>query len=186
MGLVSQKARPRGMALFSGVMCVALLALMQVLAAAPAQAHGHDQFRIGKYIGQTAYCLDVALQSGGGNGAPVQLWECHGGANQKWYSQGGTIRSAWTGRCLDVIGAGGQGAQLQLYDCVGVANQNWQRNYPYINLLPNSPSAGLYSLWAGHNGDAIDIPGNQWYNGQRPQIYPRNGTEAQQFHNNAG
>lgn len=71
-------------------------------------------------------CLDVDAAFGGRNGSPVEIFDCHGGINQQWIINGSEMRSAWTGRCLDVTNWGSaNGARLQIWDCGGGANQQW-------------------------------------------------------------
>jgi glucosylceramidase len=69
-------------------------------------------------------CIDVP----GGNsadGTPVQLWTCHGGANQQFTrADDGTIRVL--GKCLDVKDRStADGARVQLWTCTGGTNQQW-------------------------------------------------------------
>ncbi|WP_242331670.1 RICIN domain-containing protein [Streptomyces formicae] len=49
-------------------------------------------------------CLDI---EGGGTaaGTPVEVYDCHGGANQQWRYQSGTLRNPASGRCLEPVGA---------------------------------------------------------------------------------
>lgn len=72
-------------------------------------------------------CLDTYSQEGGVDGSQLQLWDCLGAINQAWtYPGDGTIRSAWTGRCLDVpTQLGGNGTRVQLWDCNGGPQQSW-------------------------------------------------------------
>ncbi|MFJ4680367.1 ricin-type beta-trefoil lectin domain protein [Kitasatospora sp. NPDC088783] len=76
-------------------------------------------------------CLDVVGASTA-NLTKVDLWECNGGANQKWQPQpDGTLRSALpaagSGICLDDPGYDTtDGTQLIVYTCNGGANQRWQ------------------------------------------------------------
>ncbi|WP_344439839.1 RICIN domain-containing protein [Kitasatospora nipponensis] len=66
-------------------------------------------------------CLDVD-RNGTANGTPIQLWDCHGGANQSWTYNGFQLRA--NGKCLDLPGDNtAQGTELQLWDCVEVASQ---------------------------------------------------------------
>ncbi|MFE3184231.1 ricin-type beta-trefoil lectin domain protein [Streptomyces violascens] len=70
-------------------------------------------------------CLDTA---GGAtaNGTKVQLWACHGGANQVWQPYNGGYRNPASGRCLDNPGSSTtDGTQLVLWDCNGGSNQKW-------------------------------------------------------------
>lgn len=70
-------------------------------------------------------CLD-AYGGGTANGTRVQLYTCHGGANQQWRASGGTLVNPASGRCLDVPGFNSaNGTQVVLWDCNGGANQRW-------------------------------------------------------------
>ena len=71
-------------------------------------------------------CLD-ASGARTGNGTPVTVWRCHGGANQQWRRQAdGAIVGVQSGRCLDVDAAlTSAGARVQLWDCHGGSNQRW-------------------------------------------------------------
>ncbi len=62
-------------------------------------------------------------------GTRLQIWDCHGGANQQWVFNGnGTISSAQTGLCLDVNGAGtANGSAVIVWSCHGGTNQRWAR-----------------------------------------------------------
>ncbi|HZM74530.1 MAG TPA: RICIN domain-containing protein [Candidatus Limnocylindrales bacterium] len=78
-------------------------------------------------------CLEAA---GGGtaNGTAVQVYDCHGGANQVWqYNQDTTspyvltFKSPVSGRCLDVNnGFSTDGTKIQLWDCNGGVAQVWR------------------------------------------------------------
>lgn len=77
-------------------------------------------------------CMDV---EGGGaqNGAWVQLYDCHGRANQVWKHSGGQIRVYGNyNKCLDADGSSGatvgNGRKVQIYDCNGRTNQRWTRH----------------------------------------------------------
>jgi hypothetical protein len=77
-------------------------------------------------IGFNNRCIDV---SGGGaapaNGTPVIIYDCHGGANQKWeFAADGTLRSL--GKCLDVTDANpNNGTLLQVTGCGTQAAQKF-------------------------------------------------------------
>ncbi|MET8159400.1 non-reducing end alpha-L-arabinofuranosidase family hydrolase, partial [Sphaerisporangium sp. NPDC005289] len=64
---------------------------------------------------------------GTGNGAKVQIYSCHGGANQQWrYNSDGSITGVQSGLCLDATGQGtANGTTIQLYTCHGGTNQKW-------------------------------------------------------------
>jgi PKD repeat protein len=77
----------------------------------------------GQITGIGGKCVDI---SGGTStdGAKLQLWTCHGGANQQWTRSGNTFQSL--GKCMDVTGGGtADGTPVQLLTCNGSSAQNW-------------------------------------------------------------
>ncbi len=74
-------------------------------------------------------CLDI---NGGvtANKTVVQLWDCNGGANQKWVQQAnGSLLNPVSGRCLDSPGgATANGTKLEIYDCNGSPGQKFTVN----------------------------------------------------------
>ncbi|WP_063775169.1 ricin-type beta-trefoil lectin domain protein [Streptacidiphilus anmyonensis] len=75
---------------------------------------------------QSQRCLDVANQSVSA-GAGVDVWDCNGGANQKWsLSADGSIEGTQSGLCLDVANQStSPGATVDMWPCNGGANQKW-------------------------------------------------------------
>ena len=76
-------------------------------------------------------CLDGDASQPGN---PVKVWDCHGGANQRWSrdSLGRYVLESNPAVCLDVSGGVSQdGAKLWLYSCHSGANQKWYATYPY-------------------------------------------------------
>jgi endoglucanase len=71
-------------------------------------------------------CLE-ALGWGTANGTKAVVWDCTGGANQRWnVNANGTITNVHNGLCLDASGgATANGTQLILWACSGTANQRW-------------------------------------------------------------
>ena len=97
-------------------------------------------------------CVDVP-GSTSTNGTQMQLWDCHGGANQRWtytanrqltvngnkcldangqagqqwnLGSNGAITGVQSGLCLDAVGTGtANGTRIQLYSCHGGSNQQW-------------------------------------------------------------
>jgi alpha-galactosidase len=67
-------------------------------------------------------CLDVP-QSSVANGTQPVIWDCNGGANQRWTLNGGTI--AALGKCLDAPLNAAAGSKVQTWDCNGGTNQRW-------------------------------------------------------------
>nr|WP_245670087.1 ricin-type beta-trefoil lectin domain protein [Micromonospora mirobrigensis] len=70
-------------------------------------------------------CLDDP-QSNTANGTQPVIWDCNGGANQRWTATGDTLQVP--GRCLDAPTNATAGTRAQLWDCTGGANQRWSRN----------------------------------------------------------
>ncbi|MDG6107095.1 RICIN domain-containing protein [Dactylosporangium aurantiacum] len=70
-------------------------------------------------------CLDVP-NSNTANGTQPVIWDCNGGANQRWTVSGQTLQSL--GKCLDAPTGATAGAKAQLWDCNGGTNQQWTLN----------------------------------------------------------
>ncbi|GGN12463.1 hypothetical protein FHR83_003594 [Actinoplanes campanulatus] len=112
-------------------------------------------------------CLDIKDWNPG-NGAKVQMWDCHGGANQKWNMVGNQIRSQLNNRCLDIEGwNSGNGAKVQMWDCHGGANQRWQRSGRLIK--------------SELNNRCLDIEGWNPANGAKVQMWDCHGGANQQW-----
>src|SRR5664279_872689 len=94
---------------------VALLAAVLT----PGIAHANTDFELRSKFNYK--CLSHDL---GGNGARVDMYDCLGQANQRWYWYGDQIRSYYNNRCLS-HDLGGNGARVDMYDCLGQANQRW-------------------------------------------------------------
>ncbi|MFJ5547416.1 RICIN domain-containing protein [Streptomyces sp. NPDC093225] len=111
-------------------------------------------------------CLEVSGWSTA-NGAAVDQWDCHNGANQQWIGEtrgnARLIRNAKSGKCLEVQGwSTANGATIDQWDCHGGANQLWQ-------LRPTSDyTVALYNVNSGKcleiGGWRIDngAPATQW------------------------
>jgi lysophospholipase L1-like esterase len=96
-------------------------------------------------------CLDVP---GGNtaNGTQPIIWDCSGGANQRWTVTGQTLRAF--GKCLDSPTNATAGAKAQLWDCHGGTNQNWNLN---ANGTISNAQSGL----------CLDVNGNATTNGSQ-------------------
>jgi beta-glucanase (GH16 family) len=124
-------------------------------------------------IGPAGKCMDVAGDDTGGNGTPVQLWDCQSYAkDQHWLLKNGQLQTL--GRCLDITNNGNtSGAKLELWDCNGGGNQKWSTR-PNGTLV--NPASGL----------CVDSPSGNTANGTQLQIWTCNGTGAQTFSYNGG
>ncbi|UQU68518.1 RICIN domain-containing protein [Couchioplanes caeruleus] len=67
-------------------------------------------------------CLDVP-NSATANGTQPVIWDCNGGANQRWTQTGQTLQAL--GKCLDTPANATAGTKVQLWDCNGGTNQQW-------------------------------------------------------------
>ncbi|MCZ7681914.1 MAG: ricin-type beta-trefoil lectin domain protein [Sandaracinaceae bacterium] len=83
-------------------------------------------------VSEGGLCLEVHGGEAGRDGARVQMWTCHGGANQLWRFERGTLVSA-AGGCLDVHGGdlanrhvNGPLARVHTWSCHGNVNQQWR------------------------------------------------------------
>jgi alpha-galactosidase len=73
----------------------------------------------------SARCLDVP-NGATANGTQPVIWDCNGGANQRWTVTGQSVQAL--GKCLDAPLGATAGAKVQLWDCNGGANQQWTFN----------------------------------------------------------
>ncbi|WP_426502374.1 lectin [Dactylosporangium sp. McL0621] len=78
--------------------------------------------------GQSGRCLDVSGQSTA-NGAQVQLYDCWGGANQRFTATASQQLQVYGNKCLDANGRGTtNGTSVIIWDCNGQTNQQWTVN----------------------------------------------------------
>ncbi|KAF9996872.1 hypothetical protein BGZ79_009410 [Entomortierella chlamydospora] len=120
-------------------------------------------------LGSTGYCLDAG---GSVSGTRVLLWQCNGGANQKWdvYTDG-SIRNRASGLCLNNSGNGAySGSPVLVYTCVGAVNEHWQLlgdgtiASPAVNLCVDNSQSSLFNgnlvqMWNCNAGPQSQ----QWY-----------------------
>ena len=138
-----------------------------IVAAGYAQAGGTTQNAM--IVGtQSNRCFDVAGASTT-NGAQVQLWDCHGGVNQRWTYTASRELRVYGNKCLDAFGAGtGNGTAAIIWDCHGGTNQQW-------NINANGTITGVPS------GRCLDASGAGTTNGTRIQLWSCNGGGNQQW-----
>ncbi|WP_158273831.1 ricin-type beta-trefoil lectin domain protein [Micromonospora sp. RP3T] len=78
--------------------------------------------------GQSGRCVDLP-GSTTTNGAQAQLWDCNGGANQRFSYTSGKQLTVYGTKCLDASGQGtANGTAVVVWDCNGQANQQWNLN----------------------------------------------------------
>ncbi|WP_367129387.1 ricin-type beta-trefoil lectin domain protein [Saccharothrix sp. HUAS TT1] len=116
--------------------------------------------------GQSGRCAEVA--SGAANGAQARLWDCNGGANQRWTLTSGKQLTV-SGKCLDASGRGtANGTAAIVWDCNGQANQQW-------NVNADGTITGVQS------GLCLDASGNGTANGTLLHLWSCHGGANQQW-----
>ncbi len=109
-------------------------------------------------------CLEI-LGLHNENGAHTGMWDCWGGANQRWYWDGAQIRSQMNNKCLEVLSFNNDnGARVGMWDCWGGANQQWywdgaqirsRLNNKCLDVLAfnndNGAEVGMWDCWGGAN-----------------------------------
>ncbi len=115
---------------------------------------------------QSGRCVDVASTT---NGVQARLWDCNGGATQRWTQSAGGQLVVSGGKCLDASGQGtANGTAAILWDCNGGANQQWTLN-------ANGSIVGAQS------GLCLDAGGNATANGTLLQLWSCHGGANQQW-----
>ncbi|WP_238782913.1 non-reducing end alpha-L-arabinofuranosidase family hydrolase [Streptomyces monomycini] len=103
-------------------------------------------------------CIDIP-DSATTDGAPAQLWDCSGRANQRWTYTAAKQLKVYDNKCLDAKGKGAtNGTSLVVWDCNGGANQQW-------NINSNGTITGVRS------GLCLDAVGAATANGTKLQLY---------------
>ncbi|WDZ82929.1 ricin-type beta-trefoil lectin domain protein [Micromonospora cathayae] len=91
----------------------------------PASGDGQTAAIVGVPSGR---CVDVPGSSTT-NGTQLQLWDCHGGTNQRWTLTSARQLTVYGTKCLDAEGYGtAPGTRVTIYDCHGGTNQQWNVN----------------------------------------------------------
>ncbi|MFJ9434161.1 RICIN domain-containing protein [Streptomyces sp. NPDC101490] len=117
----------------------------------------------------TTQCLDVDA-NGGGNGTVVQIWQCNGTSQQRWYlwNNGALESYRFPGKCLDadLNGGGRNGTKLQIWDCNNTPQQSW--SHP-------AGDRAIYNARFYNNGNTVvDRDANVLGNGARVQLWQKN------------
>ncbi|MFC8505687.1 RICIN domain-containing protein [Streptomyces sp. NPDC057411] len=157
---------------------VAALALVAGVQASPAAADDIPGFAYKNL--NSGRVLEVGGWSTA-NGALVNQWDYHGGANQQWAADGhwygsqwwGMEKSAHTGKCLDVAGwSKDNGATVHMWDCHGGDNQQWDEHYISDNV---------FYLINKNSGKCLEIAGWSKVNGARAQQWTCTGGTNQMW-----
>jgi hypothetical protein len=148
---------------------VLLSGLLVAVWSSPAGAAARANF--GLVSVRSGRCLDADLNTIGGNGTKVQLWDCNGQLQQRWtYYVDDTIRSSKSRKCLDadLNAIGSNGAKVQLWACNGSRQQKW-------TFISGSVNGSLRAI-SQYNGRCLDADLN---------TIRRNGTKMQLWDCNA-
>ncbi|WP_157875969.1 RICIN domain-containing protein [Streptacidiphilus griseoplanus] len=123
-------------------------------------------------------CLDGDTNTIPGNGAKVQLWDCNGQSQQRWYwypvagapTGWYTIKNGLGGQCLDGDRntMPNDGTRVQLWACNGWQNQQWRWDGQHLRNA-------LYGQCM--DADRNTIPSD----GTRVQLWACNGWSNQQW-----
>ncbi|WP_128979420.1 RICIN domain-containing protein [Streptomyces roseicoloratus] len=117
----------------------------------------------------TTQCLDVDA-NGGANGTVVQVWECNGTNQQRWYlwNNGALESYRFPGKCLDadLNGGGRNGTKLQIWDCNNTPHQSWSH--------PEGDRAIYNARFYGGGNIVMDRDANVRGNGARVQLWQKN------------
>jgi poly(3-hydroxybutyrate) depolymerase len=113
-------------------------------------------------------CLDVPNGSTA-DGTRLQIWDCHGGANQQWTYTSSRQLIGSGGKCLDANGAGtANGTAVIIWTCHGGANQQWNLN-----------ADG--SITSVQSGLCLDVSGASTANGALVQLWSCHGGTNQRW-----
>jgi hypothetical protein len=117
---------------------------------------------------QSGRCLDVSGASTAA-GAPIIIWDCHGGANQRWTRTAAGELRVYGDRCLDVAGgASADGTTVQIWTCNGTGAQRFTFRADGAIVLTTA-------------GKCVDVASSGTANGTRVQLWTCNGTGAQRW-----
>jgi hypothetical protein len=101
-------------------------------------------------------CIDVPA-SNFADGQRLSVWDCHGGANQRWEFTGGTVRTQ-NNKCMDVAwGSRDNGAAIQIVTCSGNPAQQFVLNQAGDLVNPQSDKCVDIAGWNGNNGAELHL-----------------------------
>ena len=101
------------------------------------------------------------------NGTQLIIWDCNGGANQRWTRIGNQLQVF--GKCLDAYNnQTSSGTKVEIWDCNGQTNQQWTVN-------TNGTITGVQS------GLCLDVAGAATANNSPVQLWTCNGGANQKW-----
>jgi poly(3-hydroxybutyrate) depolymerase len=116
---------------------------------------------------QSGRCLDIN-NSTTANGTQAQLWDCNGGANQRWTYTAAKQLMVYGNKCLGVGQSAGSGTPAAIWDCSGQADQQW-------NVNPDG------TITAVQSGLCLDAIGQGTANGTKIQLWSCTGGANQHW-----
>ncbi len=132
------------------------------------QSGGGSQQNVMIAGGASGRCIDIG-GTNPPNGTQAQLWDCHGGTNQRFTYTSGKQLQVFGSKCLDASGRGTtNGTAVVIWDCNGQTNQQW-------NLNANGTVTGVQS------GLCLDANGAGTANGTKLILWSCNGGANQQW-----
>ena len=125
----------------------------------------------GTITGLNNLCVDLD-HSGLADGTPIQLWGCDNTKAQAWdmsLPSGALVNLVWN-KCADInslgLSSSGVNNGVAEWTCGGRPDQHWL--YQNMELVT-------------YSGKCIDVPGQNFRDGQAVQLYDCNGSAAQQW-----
>jgi alpha-glucosidase len=113
-------------------------------------------------------CVDVPFSTEV-NRTRVELFDCHGSANQTWTATAARELKVYGTKCLDVDGGGtADGTPVTIFDCTGGTNQQW-------DVTTDGAVVSVAS------GKCLDAVGAATANGTQLQIWPCTGGGNQRW-----
>ncbi|MEU8076642.1 glycoside hydrolase family 97 catalytic domain-containing protein [Catellatospora citrea] len=119
---------------------------------------------------ESGICADVPGNSQT-NGTAVALWDCHGGANQKWTVNPAGQLLVYGAKCLTAAGTT-DGSAVQINDCATATTRQWTVS-----------SDG--SVVNAASGKCLDAYANGTVNGTTLIVWTCNGGANQKWHRNS-
>ncbi|WP_055524955.1 ricin-type beta-trefoil lectin domain protein [Streptomyces graminilatus] len=116
---------------------------------------------------QSGRCVDINASTTA-NGTQAQLWDCNGGANQRWAYSTGKQLVVYGNKCLGVGQSAGNGTPAAIWDCNGQSDQQWNIN-----------ADG--TITAAQSGLCLDASGQGSANGTKIQLWSCSGGANQRW-----
>ncbi len=140
-----------------------------VINSAGIQSGGGGSQQSGQLVGTpSGRCVDINGSSTT-NGTQAQLWDCNGGANQRWTYTSSKQLMIYGTKCLDASGKGTtNGTAAIIWDCNGQSNQQWNIN-----------SSG--TITSVQSGLCLDASALGTANGTKVQLWTCTGATNQQW-----